>query len=130
MFDLIGEVFECAERNTLFWRINYICVADRRVRYDDLGVAFGAESATFKQRFLKPNALTIDILPSFYVINCVDYKRKVIPEIVIKNNFVFLTDSKLEGLEMYVWIDDFSHLTGGLTLVLAYVMLAEQKLPI
>lgn len=39
---------------------------------NDLRMAFGAESARLKERFLKPNALIVDILPCLDVIDSVD----------------------------------------------------------
>lgn len=72
MFNLIREVLQCAKRNVLFWRIHQIVVAGSDMGQNDLRMAFGAESARLEERFLKPNALIVDILPCFDVIDSVD----------------------------------------------------------
>ena len=56
-------------------------------------MTFGAKSSTFEQRFFKPDALSIYVQSGFNIINCSDYKFKICPEILIKNNLILLTDS-------------------------------------
>jgi hypothetical protein len=45
MLYLIGEVFQCTERDTFLGRINYISIADSDMRNDDLRMAFSSQSS-------------------------------------------------------------------------------------
>lgn len=109
MLDLIREVLQCAQRNALLRRILDISVTNSRVRNNYLGVAFCTKSSTLEQRLLEPNALPIDILPSFYVINGIYYEGEVCPEIIVENGLILLTHSEFQCLEFDRVVDTFAH---------------------
>ena len=93
MFYLVREVLECAQRNALLRRILDVSVANSRVGNNYLGVAFCTKSSTFEQRLFEPDALPINILPCFYIIDGIYYEGEVCPEIIIKNGLVLLAHS-------------------------------------
>lgn len=84
MLDLVGEVFKCAKRNCLFRRIDYVSITDGGVRNYDLGMAFCPKGSTLKQGLLIPNALGIDILPGFDVVNSIHNETDSSPELIIE----------------------------------------------
>ena len=92
MFNLVGEVLQCAKRNRFLWGINNISVALGVVRDDDLGMTFCPKGSTFEERFFVPNALKIDILSGFDVVNSVNNKIQSSPEIIVEIIFGILAD--------------------------------------
>jgi hypothetical protein len=74
MFNLVGEVSEGAHGDGLLRGILGISIALGLVGNHHLGVGFGAEGSRFKERFLVPDALGVNIKTSFDVINCINNK--------------------------------------------------------
>lgn len=130
MLDLVGEIFEGAERDGLLGRINDVRVADGGVGNDDLGVALGSQGSRFEERFFEPHALLVDILASFHVVDCVDYEVEVGPEVVVEDFLVLGPYPQLLGLQPGVIVHLPSHSAGCLALVFADVLLSEQELPV
>ena len=100
MFNLVGEVLQCAKRNRFLWGINNISVALGVVRDDDLGMAFCPKGSTFEQRFFVPYALMIDILSGAHIVNSVNHKVQSSPEIIIEVVFGVFAYFQLGRLEI------------------------------
>jgi hypothetical protein len=109
VFNLIREVLQSAERNAFLWRIDDISVTNGGMGDNDLRVALGSECSAFEKWFFEPNALTINILPCFDVIHCIDNKAQSRPEVIIENLFIFGAYSQLHGFEVHRAIDAFTN---------------------
>src|SRR5690606_34070918 len=68
MFDLIWEVLQSADRNTLFWRIASRTVVLGQLWHDNLSVALGAKCARFQEGQMVEQASLIDVQTSFHVV--------------------------------------------------------------
>jgi hypothetical protein len=84
VLNLIGEVFQSAERDTFLGRVNDIGIANSGMRNNDLRMAFGPQCSALKEGFFKPDALPVNILPRLHVIDCINHKAQVGPEVIIK----------------------------------------------
>lgn len=63
------------------------------MRNDNLRMAFSSQSSWLEKWFFKPNALAINVLSCFYIVDCIDNKIKSSPEVIIKNDFILLANS-------------------------------------
>ena len=95
VLDLVGEVLEGAEGDGFLRGVDDVVVAQGVVRDDDLGVAFGPQGATLKQRLFVPDALLIDVLPCLDVVDRIHHEVQLGPEIVIEELFAVGAHSHL-----------------------------------
>lgn len=130
MLDLIREIFEGTERNAFFGRIDDIGVADGFMRNDDLRMALGSQGSRFEERFFEPDALAIYVLSSFNIIDSVNNKVQVGPEVVIENMLVLGTSSGLQRVESNFRVHLAANFAGGFTFILTDVLSSEQKLSV
>ena len=93
-------------------------------------MALGSQGSWLEQRFLEPDALTIYVLSSLDVIDCIDDKVEIGPEVVIEDVFVLRTDSGLERFEFNVFIHCVSDHAGSWTFIFADVFSSEQELSV
>ena len=93
MLNLVGEVFQSAERNRFFWRVDNISVTESMMGDDDLGVTFSSQSSTLEEGLLIPNTLLVYKLSCFYVIDSIYNKVKSSPEVIVEKLLVFRANS-------------------------------------
>ena len=130
MLNLVGEIFQSTKRYSFFRRINNISVTLSIMRNDNLGMALGSESSTFKKWLFMPDTLLIYVLSGFNIINSINYKVKSCPEIIVKILLAVISNSHLYRLETRMMVNSSAYFTSYLTFVFADVLLPEQKLSI
>lgn len=130
VFDLVGEVFQGAERDGLFWGIDDIVVALSVMGDNNLRMALGSKGSTFKQRLLIPNNLIINILPSLNIINSTDNQIQIIPKIVVEIILIFRRNFKFQSIKSTFLVNFLTDFAGGLAFVAAYVFSSEQELTV
>lgn len=95
------------------------------MRDNYLRVTLSSKSSTFKEWFFEPNTLSINILSSFDIIDSINNKLKISPEVIIEHNLILLTDSKFNRIEVNITIDLFTNITSSLTFIFTNVFLSE-----
>ena len=93
-------------------------------------MALSSEGSTFKQWFLVPNALKINILPSFDIINSINDEIKTSPELIVEEIFRITANFELNWFKARIMVDFFADWASNLTLVMANVLLSEQELSV
>jgi hypothetical protein len=130
VLDLVREVLECAQRNTLFRRVVDVGVANRLVRDDDLRMTLGSEGAGLEKRLFEPDALTIDVLSGLDIVDSVDHKVQICPEVISEDIIVLRTDPCFQRLKSDIFVHSLSDCASSLTFIFADMLPPEQKLPV
>lgn len=130
VLDLIGEVLERAKRDALLGGVHNVSVANGRLGDDDLRVALGPQCPALEEGLFEPDALAVHVLPRLDVVDRIDHKIQIGPEIIIEDRLILRGDPQLQGLEIDLRVDTLSDRAGSLALVLADMLLPEQKLPV
>ena len=130
MLDLIWEVSKGAHWNSFLWWILRITIALGLVWDDHLRVSFGSKGSRLKKRLLVPNASLIDVKSSMDVIDGVNNKVELLPEIIVENILGFWTDSGHVIFNVQIFIHSFSDLSGALRFGVSNVGLSEEELSV
>ena len=97
---------------------------------DDLRVTFCAQSSTFEEGFFIPNALLIDVLPGLNIVNSIDDKVEIVPEIIVEEFFTIASNSHLDRLKTCMMINLPSNFTSYLTFIFSNMLFPEQELSV
>ena len=100
VLNLRWEISKCAHGNGFLGRILRVSVALSLVRDNHLRVSLGTEGARLEKRFLVPDAASVDIEASLYVVNSIDNEIETLPEGIVKHVFGLLRHIKLVVLHI------------------------------
>ena len=100
VLNLRWEISKCAHGNGFLGRILRVSVALSLVWDNHLRVSLGTEGARLEKRFLVPDAASVDIEASLYVVNSIDNEIETLPEGIVKHVFGLLRHIKLVVLHI------------------------------
>jgi hypothetical protein len=105
VLDFIRKVLEGAKRDAFFRWIDDVGVAESGVGQDDLGVALCSQGSAFEQRFFVPHTLTVHVLASVDVVDCVHDEVQPQPKGIIEDAFVLRTSPQAICVERNGMVD-------------------------